>query len=280
LRNLNQDTITQAVIARLSDTPDARLKEVLTCVVQHLHAFAREVHLTESELQAGIEFLTAVGNKCSPSRQEFVLLADVLGLSTLTVAMNHDKPAGCTEATTSGPFYLPDAQPMASGSDLAGDAPGQPCQVRGRVCALDGGPVAAAQVEVWQSDADGRYDVQYEDLGGQRARGVFSTGSDGRFELRSVLACPYPVPEDGPVGQLMRASRGHPWRPAHMHFRISAPGFETLVTQVYREDDPYLDSDPVYGVRQSLVAPWVPDEQGLYTLDFDFVLQRRRGGQR
>jgi hypothetical protein len=125
LRNLNQDTITQAVIARLSDTPDARLKEVLTCVVQHLHAFAREVHLTEAELQAGIEFLTAVGNKCSASRQEFVLLADVLGLSTLTVAMNHDKPAGCTEATTSGPFYLPDAQPMASGADLAGDAPGQ-----------------------------------------------------------------------------------------------------------------------------------------------------------
>jgi hydroxyquinol 1,2-dioxygenase len=121
--------------------------------------------------------------------------------------------------------------------------------------------------------------VQYEDLAGQRARGVFTTGVDGRFQLRSVLACPYPVPEDGPVGQLMRASKGHPWRPAHMHFRISAPGFETLVTQVYREDDPYLDSDPVYGVRQSLVAPWVRDEQGLYTLDFDFVLQRRRGGQ-
>lgn len=275
MRNLNQETITQAVIARLAQTPDARLKELMTSLVQHLHAFARETRLTEPEWQKGIEFLTAVGQKCSPTRQEFILLSDVLGLSTLMVAMNHDKPAGCTEATVQGPFYLADAPRMADGADVARGAPGQPCLVRGRVSAPDGSAVADAEVEFWQSDADGRYDVQYEGRSELRARGVLSSGSDGRFELRTVVALPYPVPDDGPVGQLLGATGGHPWRPAHMHFKISAPGYEPLTTHVYREDDPYLDSDAVYGVRQSLIAPWVDDGQGLHRIDFDFVLQRR-----
>lgn len=275
MRNLNQETITQAVIARLAQTPDARLKELMTSLVQHLHAFARETRLTEPEWQMGIEFLTAVGHKCSPTRQEFVLLSDVLGLSTLMVAMNHDKPAGCTESTVLGPFYVADAPRLPDGADLARGAPGQPCLVRGRVCALDGASVAGAEVEFWQSDAEGRYDVQYEDLDEHRARGVLSSGSDGCFELRTVLALPYPVPVDGPVGQLLGATGGHPWRPAHMHFKISAPGYEPLTTHVYRQDDPYLDSDAVYGVRQSLIAPWVDDGQGLHRIEFDFVLQRR-----
>ncbi len=275
MRNLNQETITQAVIARLAQTPDARLKELMTSLVQHLHAFARETRLTEPEWQMGIEFLTAVGHKCSPTRQEFVLLSDVLGLSTLMVAMNHDKPVGCTESTVLGPFYVADAPRLPDGADLARGAPGQPCLVRGRVCALDGAAVAGAEVEFWQSDAEGRYDAQYEDLDEHRARGVLSSGSDGRFELRTVLALPYPVPVDGPVGQLLGAIGGHPWRPAHMHFKISAPGYEPLTTHVYRQDDPYLDSDAVYGVRQSLIAPWVDDGQGLHRIEFDFVLQRR-----
>ena len=275
MRNLNQETITQAVIARLAQTPDARLKELMTSLVQHLHAFARETRLTEPEWQMGIEFLTAVGQKCSPTRQEFILLSDVLGLSTLMVAMNHDKPAGCTESTVVGPFYVADAPRLPDGADLARGAPGQPCLVQGRVCALDGASVAGAEVEFWQSDAEGRYDVQYEDLDEHRARGVLSSGSDGRFELRTVLALPYPVPVDGPVGQLLGAIGGHPWRPAHMHFKISAPGYEPLTTHVYRQDDPYLDSDAVYGVRQSLIAPWVDDGQGMHRIEFDFVLQRR-----
>lgn len=275
MRNLNQETITQAVIARLAQTPDARLKELMTSLVQHLHAFARETRLTEPEWQMGIEFLTAVGHKCSPTRQEFVLLSDVLGLSTLMVAMNHDKPAGCTESTVLGPFYVADAPRLPNGADLARGAPGQPCLVRGRVCALDGAAVAGAEVEFWQSDAEGRYDAQYEDLDEHRARGVLSSGSDGRFELRTVLALPYPVPVDGPVGQLLGATGGHPWRPAHMHFKISAPGYEPLTTHVYRQDDPYLDSDAVYGVRHSLITPWVDDGQGMHRIEFDFVLQRR-----
>lgn len=274
LRDFNQETITQAVIARLAQTPDARLKELMTSLVQHLHAFARETRLTESEWQMGIDFLTAVGHECSPTRQEFILLSDVLGLSTLTVTMNNDKPAGCTESTVFGPFYVADAPRLPDGADVAGGAPGLPCLVRGQVRALDGTPVAQAQVETWQSDADGMYDVQYDDLPQHRARGVFIAGEQGRFELRTIVAPPYPVPNDGPVGHLLRATGSHAWRPAHMHFRISAPGFETLVTHVYREGDPYLDSDAVYGVRQSLIVPWVDDGQGLHTLDFDFVLQR------
>ena len=275
MRNLNQETITQAVIARLAQTPDARLKELMTSLVQHLHAFARETRMTESEWQLGIDFLTAVGHKCSPTRQEFILLSDVLGLSTLMVAMNHDKPAGCTEATVIGPFYVADAPRLPDGADLARGAPGQPCLVRGRVCGPDGMPVPGAEVEFWQSDADGRYDVEYEELAEHRARGILRSGSDGGFELRTVVALPYQVPDDGPVGQLLRATGGHPWRPAHMHFKVSAAGYEPLVTHVYREGDPYLDSDVVYGVRQSLITPWVEDEQGLHHVEFEFVLQRR-----
>lgn len=276
MRNLNQDTITQAVLARLADTPDARLRQVLTNLVQHLHAFARETRLTEDEWKFGIDFLTAVGQTCSPTRQEFILLSDVLGLSMLTVAMNNDKPAGCTEATVFGPFHVEGAPHYAHGQDVANGAAGEPCLVRGRVLSLDGRPLAGARIEVWQADAEGKYDVQYEGLEQHRARGVLQAGSDGRFEFRTVVAEPYPIPTDGPVGDLLEATRRHPWRPAHLHFMIDALGHERLVTHVFREGDRYLDSDAVFGVRQSLVADWVRHADGTVTLDFDFVLNPSR----
>ncbi len=272
MRNLNQDTITQAVIARLAGTPDARLKEVMTSLVQHLHAFARDVKLTEEEWFAGIEFLTATGQKCDDKRQEFILLSDTLGLSMLTVAMNNDKPQGCTEATVFGPFHVEGAPHYAHGDDVANGAAGEPCIVRGRVLGLDGKPVAGAEVEVWQADADGNYDVQYEGLGRHQARGVLQAGADGRFHFRTIVAEAYPIPVDGPVGDLLRATKRHPWRPAHLHFMITAPGYERLITHVFRNGDPYLDSDAVFGVRQSLVADWVKQPDGVHTLDFDFVL--------
>lgn len=272
MRNLNQDTITQAVIARLAETPDARLRQLMTSLVQHLHAFARETQLTEQEWKLGIDFLTAVGHTCGPTRQEFILLSDVLGLSMLTVAMNNDKPEGCTEATVFGPFHVADAPHYALGADVANGAVGEPCLVRGRVLSLDGQPLPAARVEVWQADADGKYDVQYEGLDRPQARGVLTSDSQGRFEFRTIVAEPYPIPTDGPVGDLLEATRRHPWRPAHLHFMIAAPDHETLVTHVFREGDRYLDSDAVFGVRQSLVADWVRQPDGVHTLDFDFVL--------
>lgn len=272
MRNLNQDTITQAVLARLADTPDARLKEIMTSLVQHLHAFAREVKLTEGEWMQGIDFLTRTGQMCSDKRQEFILLSDTLGLSMLTVAMHNDKPAGCTEATVFGPFHVAGAPHYAHGGDVANGAKGEPCLVRGAVRGIGGEPVAGATIEVWQADADGNYDVQIKGLDQHRARGVLQSGHDGGFHFKTIVAEAYPIPTDGPAGEMLRATKRHPWRPAHLHFMITAQGYETLVTHVFRDGDQYLDSDAVFGVRQSLVADWQRQADGSYTLDFDFVL--------
>lgn len=272
MRNLNQDNITQAVIARLADTPDPRLKQIMTSLVQHLHAFAREVKLTEQEWFKGIEFLTATGHMCTDQRQEFILLSDTLGLSMLTVAMNNDKPEGCTEATVFGPFHVEGAPHYELGEDVAHGAPGEPCEVHCSVRALDGTPIANAQIEVWQADAEGKYDVQYAGLEEHRARGILSSGPDGRFHFKTIVAEAYPIPVDGPVGDMLRATGRHPWRPAHLHFLIKADGYESLTTHVFRDGDPYLDSDAVFAVRQSLVADWPRQPDGSYRLDFDFVL--------
>lgn len=276
MRNLTQDNITQAVMARLAQTPDPRLKEIMTSLVQHLHAFAREVRLTEAEWFQGIQFLTATGQKCDDKRQEFILLSDTLGLSMLTVAMNNDKPAGCTEATVFGPFHVEGAPHYTHGDDVANGAKGEPCLVRGSVRGPSGQAVPNATIEVWQADADGYYDVQYEGLQKHQARGVLQSDAEGRFHFRTIVAEAYPIPVDGPVGDLLRATKRHPWRPAHLHFMIKAEGYETLVTHVFRSGDPYLDSDAVFGVRQSLVADWARQPDGSTTLDFDFVLNPQR----
>lgn len=283
MQNLDETTITQAVIARHANTTDQRLKTVMTSLVRHLHGFAREVCLTETEWVAGLEFLTAVGHTCSPKRQEFILLSDTLGLSTLVAAQNHRKPVGCTEATVFGPFHVEGSPERALGTDVANGAEGEPCFVRGSIRGLDGEPVAGAVIEIWQADARGLYDVQYEPFDEHRARATLRSAADGGYHFLSIVATPYPIPHDGPVGRLLDALGRHPWRPAHLHFRISAPGYETLVTHVFRDGDPYLDSDAVFGVRSSLVADWIRHEAGpapdgrmfetpFSTLDFDFVL--------
>jgi hydroxyquinol 1,2-dioxygenase len=280
MRNLAQDNITEAVIARLAGTPDARLKEIMTSLVRHLHAFAREVRLTEEEWLLGIDFLTRVGHITDDQRQEFILLSDTLGLSMLTVAMNNDKAAGCTEATVFGPFYVQDAPRYALGEDVANGAAGEPCRVRGTVRGLGGEPVPGAEIHVWQADAEGKYDVQREGLEQHQARGVLRTNDRGEYHFRSILAEAYPIPDDGPVGDMLKATRRHPWRPAHLHFMIKAPGYETLITHVFRNGDPYLDSDAVFGVRQSLVADWVRQPDGHYLVEYDFVLAPEAGKHR
>ncbi len=289
MRNIDEDTITQAVIARHTHAADARLRELMTSLVQHLHAFAREVKLTEAEWTEGIRFLTAAGHITDDKRQEFILLSDTLGLSTLVTALNHRKAAGCTEATVFGPFHVEGAPHFEHGADVAQGAAGEPAYVRGRVVDLQGTGVAGAEIHVWQADANGCYDVQYPDLQAHRARGVLFSGADGGFRFKSILASSYPIPHDGPVGRMLDALGRHPWRPAHLHFMITAPGYERLVTHVFRDGDPYLDSDAVFGVRSSLIAPWMRHEPGptpdgghsslpFHTLDFDFVLQRAGAG--
>jgi hydroxyquinol 1,2-dioxygenase len=284
MRNIDEHTLTDAVVARFEGCTDARLKEVLSALARHLHDFARETRLTEAEWKRGIDFLTATGHITDAKRQEFILLSDTLGLSMLTVALNHRHAPGATEATVFGPFHVEDAPHFDDGADLSGGAPGEPLFVNASVCGLDGRPVAGATIDVWQSDEEGYYDVQRPELDGPRARGVLRSDAQGRFSFRSILPVAYPIPTDGPVGQMLVATGRHPWRPAHVHFMIQAPGHETLVTHVFRAGDPYLDSDVVFGVRASLVADFVAHAAGTgphgdrvagryHTLAFDFVLQ-------
>ncbi len=278
MRNLNQHNITEAAIARMDKMPDGRSKEVLTSLIKHLHAFARDVKLTEEEWMTGIEFLTATGQKCTDVRQEFILLSDVLGLSMLTVAMNNDKPEGCTEATVFGPFFVPGAPEYKLGDDVSNGASGVPCKVRGTIVGDDGKPVAHAKIDVWQADDQGNYDVQYADRGiahgKPEGRGMLYSGDKGEYYFKTVVAEPYPIPTDGPVGKLLELTHRHPWRPAHLHFKIEAPGYETLITHVFRDGDDWLDSDAVFGVRQSLVADWNKLPDGTFELVYDFVLAR------
>ncbi|MCW5666360.1 MAG: hydroxyquinol 1,2-dioxygenase [Piscinibacter sp.] len=272
------DTLTDEVVARFADTPDPRLREILSSLVRHLHAFAREVQLTEDEWFRGIDFLTRTGHQCSGTRQEFILLSDVLGLSMQTVAINAPSQPGCTESTVFGPFHVPDAPKLDLGADIAQGARGTPCTVRGRVLGPQGEPVPHASIDVWQADDDGLYDVQREHLPHAQARAVLQARADGSFEFRSILPQPYPIPTDGPVGELLRATRRSAIRPAHLHFMVQAPGWRRLITHVFRRGDPQLGSDPVFGVKPSLVADWVEQSDGTALLEFDFVLQPQEGG--
>jgi hydroxyquinol 1,2-dioxygenase len=277
MRNIDEHTITRAFVQRLDGCDNPRLKEVLTALVTHLHDFAREVKLTEPEWMAGIQFLTRTGQMCTGTRQEFILLSDTLGMSMLTIALNHAKPPGCTEATVVGPFHTDDAPHVALGTDIARGAPGKPLDVDVVLHSTDGKAIDGAEVDVWQADDAGKYDVQYSGLTERRARAVLRSDAQGRVRFSTIVPTAYPVPTDGPVGQMLVATGRHPWRPAHLHFMIKADGHETLVTHLFREDDPYLDSDVVFGVRNSLIVqmPENPAKPGRHMLHHDFVLNPR-----
>jgi hydroxyquinol 1,2-dioxygenase len=279
MRNIDQHNITQAVIGRLANCDNARLRDVLTSLVTHLHDFVRETGLTEDEWMQGIRFLTDTGHMCTNKRQEFILLSDTLGVSMLTVALNQARPAGATEATVFGPFHVDDAPAVEAGADIAHGAPGEPLFVDVEIVGLDGQPVASASVDVWQADEEGLYDVQRQELGDERrARGVLHTDATGRTHFRTIVPTAYPVPTDGPVGRMLVATGRHPWRPAHVHFLIHAKGFHALTTHIFREPDPYLDSDVVFGVRSSLIGKFERHERGpladtpYFTLSQRFVL--------
>jgi hydroxyquinol 1,2-dioxygenase len=281
--NIDERTITDAVRAAQARCPDPRLLQIMSGLVQHLHDFAREVRLTQEEWFAAIRFLTEVGRITDDKRQEFILLSDTLGLSTLVTAQNNAKPEGCTEATVFGPFFVEGAPDYENGADIANGASGEPCFVSGTVRGPGDMPVAGARLAVWQSDDEGLYDVQRPGLARHQGRGNLRTDEDGRFHFRSVLPVPYPIPHDGPVGAMLAALGRHPWRPAHLHFMIEAPGYETLITHIFRRGGQYLESDAVFGVRSSLLADWVRHEPGVapdgtpmdrpyHTVSFDFVL--------
>ncbi|MEX2447068.1 MAG: intradiol ring-cleavage dioxygenase [Dehalococcoidia bacterium] len=255
MREFNETNLTEAVADRFDGIRDDRLREVMGSLVRHLHDFVREVDLTEDEWAAAIQFLTATGQISDDSRQEFILLSDVLGVSALVDTINHRVPAGATQSTVVGPFYVQDAPYLENGHDMTVgvDIPGEHTWVEGRVLALDGAPIADATVDVWQTRPDSLYDVQDEDSEMQM-RGRFRTDGDGRFWYRTYKPVSYPVPGDGPVGQILRAVGGHGMRPAHIHAAVSAPGYQRVVTHIFPDGDEYLDSDTVFAVKESLIV--------------------------
>jgi protocatechuate 3,4-dioxygenase beta subunit len=276
----------EVVAASFEDTPDPRLKQVLTSLVHHLHAFVKEVELTEEEWGFAIDFLTRTGHMSNDVRQEFILLSDVLGISMLVETINHRTGGTSTESTVLGPFHMVESPKRELGDDINLDRKGTPCLVSGRITGPDGEPLAGAVVDVWQTNEDGFYDVQQPGIQPPgNLRGLFTADADGRFWFRSVVPRFYPIPDDGPVGQLLAATGRHPNRPAHLHFIVAAPGYRPVTTHVFVADSPYLDSDAVFGVKESLIRevgelddPARAAELGLpnpfRTLTFDLTLLR------
>ena len=265
---------------------DPRLRQVLGSLVRHLHAFVKEVELTEAEWGFAIDFLTRTGQMSDDVRQEFILLSDVLGISMLVETINHRTGGTSTESTVLGPFHMVESPPRELGDTIALDRKGTPCLVSGRVTGPDGEPLAGAVVDVWQANEDGFYDVQQPGIQpALNLRGLFTTDHDGRYWFRSIVPKYYPIPDDGPAGELLAATGRHPYRPAHLHFIVSAPGYQTVTTHVFVAESPYLDSDAVFGVKESLIREVPPvDDPGraadvgldnpFRTLTFDIVLRR------
>ncbi|NHU42787.1 dioxygenase [Rhodococcus sp. A14] len=261
-----EDDLVATVVASFDDTPDPRLKQLMQAVVRHLHAFIREVRLTEQEWNRAIEFLTAVGNITDDKRQEFVLLSDVLGASMQTIAVNNQAHANATDATVFGPFFVADSPQIPLGGDIGSGAPGQPCWIEGTVTDTDGRPVPGAKVEVWEADEDGLYDVQYPD-GRVSGRAHFFTDDNGSYRFWGLTPTPYPIPHDGPVGTMLEAVNRSPMRASHLHFMVTANNLRTLVTHIFVSGDDLLTSDSVFGVKDSLVQDFLEQAPGTPTPD-------------
>lgn len=245
---------------------DPRLKELMQAIVKHLHAFLRDVRLTEEEWRKGIEFLTAVGHLTDDKRQEFILLSDTLGASMQTIAINNEAYGDATEATVVGPFFVEDSPRIEPGEDMSFGAAGEPCWVEGTVSDAEGNPIAGAKIEVWEADEDGFYDVQYDD-DRVAARAHLFTQADGGYRFWGVTPTPYPIPHDGPVGRMLASTGRSPMRASHLHFMVEAPECRTLVTHIFVRGDELLDSDTVFGVKESLVKDFDQHPAGTPTPD-------------
>lgn len=261
-----EQELTDRVAASFDGAGDERLRTVMQSLTRHLHAFLREVRLTEDEWNKGIGFLTAAGQITDDKRQEFILLSDVLGASMQTIAINNEAYGRATEATVFGPFFVDDAPRITNGGDIAAGATGQPCWVEGTVTDTTGLPVPGARIEVWEADEDGFYDVQYGD-GRTAGRAHLFSDEDGGYRFWGVTPTPYPIPHDGPVGALLAASGRSPMRAAHLHFMITAAGLRTLVTHIFVRGDELLASDSVFGVKDSLVMDFEEMPAGTPTPD-------------
>lgn len=276
----------EVVTGRNANAKDARLAEVMEVITRKLHEAVKEIEPTQDEWFQAIQFLTRTGHMCNDWRQEFILLSDVLGVSMLVDAINARRPTGASENTVLGPFHVADAPEYEMGTNICLDQKGEDMVVRGRILDTEGRPVAGARIDVWQANDEGFYDVQQKGLQPDfNLRGVFTTGADGSYWFKAVKPKFYPIPDDGPVGQLLGRLGRHPFRPAHLHYIISAEGYDTLTTHIFDPDDPYINSDAVFGVKESLLADFRKESDpakaaamgfaGPYwDVSFDFVLAR------
>lgn len=272
---MTEQELTDDVVARFGNTPDERLREVMQALVRHLHAFAREVRLTDDEWMAGIQFLTATGQISDNVRQEFILLSDTFGLSMIVDMINHSSDtAGVTEPTVLGPFYVPGSPERGFGESMIEfEDDGEESIVSGRVLSADGTPIAGAVIDVWQNSANQFYAVQQPDVQPPtNLRGIYRSDDEGHYAIRTIRPTPYPIPADGPVGAMLVATARHPMRPAHLHVKASAPGFRSVATHVFDNRSEFLDSDPVFGVKDSLIVEFNPGDDGLLHCEVDFVL--------
>lgn len=279
----------EVVIGSMEKCDDPRLKEVVAAIVRHLHAAVKEIEPSRTEWMQAILFLTKTGHMCDDWRQEFILLSDILGVSMLVDAINSRRPTGASENTVLGPFHLEGAPELEMGANICLDGKGEPMLVHGRILDTDGNPLGGATVDVWQANDEGFYDVQQKGIQPDfNLRGKFTTGPDGRYRFKAVKPRFYPIPDDGPVGQLLDKLGRHPYRPAHFHYIISKEGYDPLTTHIFDPDDPYINSDAVFGVKESLMAKFEPVEdsakqaengfEGLYyDVEHDFVLAPNEG---
>ncbi|MER6460692.1 dioxygenase family protein [Streptomyces sp. NPDC001288] len=263
------DAVTDEAVESLRNTDDPRLRELLAALIRHLHAFARETRLTPAEWENAVAFLTETGRTCTDTRQEFILLSDVLGLSTVVETVNGHRAPGATESTVLGPFHLTESPVRELGADIDLVGTGEPCVINGVVRSIDGTPLPGAVVDVWQADPHGFYDVQQPGVQPSgNGRGLFTADAEGRFRFRTCVPRAYPVPADGPVGALLKATGRHPYRPAHIHFIASAAGHAPVTTHVFVAGGEYLDSDAVFAVKKSLVKDFTPTDDPALAAEF------------
>lgn len=284
MSNNTEEQITQNVLNSIADTTNPRLKTVMTSLITHMHAFIREVELTQEEWMLGIQFLTKTGQMCDDRRQEFILLSDVTGVSMLVDAINHRSEDGATESTVFGPFYREGAAELPIGATISQDGRGEPAVITGRVLATDGTPIPHALLDVWETDENGLYEQQDPDQPDMNLRGKFRTDDEGYYCFVGIKPVSYPIPDDGPVGQLLRSLGRHPFRPAHIHLLISAEGFVPVTTHLFVSGDPYLESDAVFGTKDSLVVDFIRHDSAeeaaryhvhapFYMVNYDFTLK-------
>jgi hydroxyquinol 1,2-dioxygenase len=287
---VTESNLTDIALERWGHIPDPRLREVMTALIKHLHAFVREIEPTGPEWFAAIDWLTRVGKLCDERRQEFILTSDVLGVSMLVDAINNRLASGATPSTVEGPFHVQDSPELADGANMAHGAPGIPCFVTGTVRDLDGKPIGGATMDLWQTDGEGLYEAQV-DANGAYMRGVYKTKPDGSYIVRTVAPIGYTIPMDGPVGELMHKTKISHMRPAHIHFAIVARGYKPVVTHLFRKGDQYIDSDVVYGVKEKLIVDFTKKNGGktptgerlstpFYEVNYDFVLQKAAQAQK